>query len=97
MPNDDVRNNIAANRYELDTEQGTAFSDYQRRDGAITFTHTVVPKALQGRGIASRLIAGALADVRAKHLKVVPLCEFVAAYIQRHPEEQDLLAARTSG
>jgi len=98
MPtHDDVRNNLAANRYELDTEKGTAFSEYQRRDGAIAFTHTVVPKAIEGHGIASQLIASALADVRAQGLKVIPLCEFVAAYMQRHPEEQDLLAGRASG
>jgi hypothetical protein len=98
MPNEPaVRNNIAANRYELETEKGIAFSEYHRRDDPIVFTHTVVPKALEGLGIASRLTAAALADVRAQGLKVISHCPFVSAYIQRHPEEQDLLADREAG
>jgi len=93
MPNEpEIRNNVEAGRYELETEKGIAFSEYHLRDGVIVFTHTVVPKALEGLGIASRLTAGALADVRAQGLKVISHCPFVSAYIQRHPEVQDLLA-----
>ena len=63
-----------------------------REGKAITFIHTLVTKALEGRGIGSRLIAGALRDVRAKGLQLIAQCPFVAAYIERHPEERDLLA-----
>jgi predicted GNAT family acetyltransferase len=86
-----VRNNEQSDRYELDAEGGLAIAAYEKRGGALLFTHTEVPKALEGQGIASMLIKGALADARARGLKVVPLCEFVTAYLERHPEEQDLL------
>jgi len=89
----DVTDNAAADRYEIAADGGVAIAAYRLGDGVITFTHTEVPAALEGRGIASRLIKGALADVRARGLKVVPLCSFVAGYIQRHPEEQNLLAS----
>jgi uncharacterized protein len=46
----------------------------------------------RGRGLASQLVAGALENVRARGLKVVPRCPFVRAYIARHPEYRDLLA-----
>ncbi len=92
-----VQNNEAESRYKLDTGEGVAIAAYERRDGALIFTHSEVPEALEGRGIGSRLVKGALADVRAKGLKVVPLCEFVAAYLDRHPEEQDLLALDAPG
>jgi predicted GNAT family acetyltransferase len=88
----DVRNNQAESRYELTTGKGIAFSEYRRHDDVVVFTHTVVPKALEGQGIASRLIAGALADVRAQGLRLVSRCPFVSAYLQRHPEDRDLLA-----
>jgi predicted GNAT family acetyltransferase len=52
---------------------------------------------MEGKGIASRLVKGALDDARRQGLKVVPLCSFVAAYIDRHPEEQDLLASDAPG
>ena len=93
----DVRDNEGGSRYELKVDGGTAIAAYERRDGALIFTHTQGPDALEGQGIASRLIAGALADVREKGLKVVPLCEFVADYFDRHPEEQDLLALDAPG
>ncbi|MFC3432111.1 MULTISPECIES: GNAT family N-acetyltransferase [Sphingobium] len=47
--------------------------------------------------MGSRLISAALQDAREQGLKVIPLCEFVAAYIERHPEEQDLLALDAPG
>ncbi|SFJ66164.1 hypothetical protein SAMN03159338_2095 [Sphingomonas sp. NFR04] len=87
----EVRNNLDASRYELATEKGIAFSEYQRHEGIVIFTHTVVPKVLEGQGIGTRLIAGALADVRAQGLRIVSRCPFVSAYLQRHPEDRDLL------
>lgn len=90
----DVTDNAAEQRYELAVDGAVAIAAYRPRDGVLLFTHTEVPKALEGRGIAGRLIKGALADVRARGLKIVPLCSFVAAYIERHPEEQDLVAKR---
>jgi predicted GNAT family acetyltransferase len=86
-----ARNNERASRYELETEGGIAIAAYERRGEALAFTHTEVPAALQDQGIASRLIAGALADVRERGLKAIPLCAFVEAYFARHREVRDLL------
>ncbi len=88
----EVRNDEAKGRYELAVDGGLAIAAYRLRGGVVAFTHTEVPEPLEGRGIASRLIAGALADVRARGLKAEPLCAFVAAYMTRHPETRDLLA-----
>ncbi len=92
-----VRNNEQASRYEMETDEGLCFAAYEQREGAILFTHTEVPEAAEGKGYASRLIDGAFADVRARGLKLVPLCAFVAAYVDRHPETQDLLATAAPG
>ncbi|MDX3899042.1 MAG: GNAT family N-acetyltransferase [Sphingobium sp.] len=94
---DTVRNNEGESRYELEVEGEIAIAAYASRDGALVFTHTEVPDALEGQGVASRLVKGALDDVRTNGLKVVPLCAFVAAYFERHPEEQDLLALDAPG
>jgi hypothetical protein len=88
----EVSNNEAERRYELEVEGQLAIAEYRLRPGRITFTHTEVPDALEGRGIGSRLIKAALDDARAQGLKVVPTCAFVKHYMDRHPETQDLLA-----
>jgi predicted GNAT family acetyltransferase len=87
-----VRDDRARQRYELTVGDELAFIDYRRDGRIVSMTHAEVPPALRGGGIGSALIAGALALVRERGEKVVPLCTFVAHYMRRHPEVQDLLA-----
>ncbi len=89
---DDVRDNPARHRFELEVDGHLAIAVYSLASGVITFIHTEVPDALAGRGIGSRLAKGALAQVRDRGLKVVPRCPFIRGYIEKHPEWQDLLA-----
>jgi len=65
---------------------------YRRRDGALAITHTEVEKELSGRGFGSRLVAATLDDARRQGLRVVPLCPFVAHYVDEHAEYADLVA-----
>ncbi|HEV2443952.1 MAG TPA: GNAT family N-acetyltransferase [Steroidobacteraceae bacterium] len=87
-----VRDDSARQRYELEVEGGLAFIDYVRDGRNVVMTHAEVPFARRGGGIGSELVKGALALVRERGGKVVPLCPFVAQYIRRHPETRDLLA-----
>lgn len=90
---DTVIDNTADHRFEL-VVGGHLAAAYYRRDGdVITFVHTEVPPELGGRGVGSRLVAGALDQVRAKGWKVIADCPFVKAYIGKHAEYQDLLQA----
>ena len=85
-----VHQNAALSRFELDADGDTAVAYYRLADGVMTFTHTETPAHLWGRGIASRLIYGALESARAQGFKVVPRCSFVGAFLARHPEFDDL-------
>lgn len=89
-----VRDDPADRRYVLALGRETAFAAYDLAGDTITFTHTVVPPDRQGEGIATLLIRAVLDDVRRRGLAVIPQCPFVAAYMDRHPETQDLLAPR---
>jgi predicted GNAT family acetyltransferase len=90
-----VVDNPAELRYELrvdDRDDVVGEIRYRTEPGLVVLVHTDVWPAYEGRGLGSVLIEGALADIRARGLKVVPICPFVAAYIRRHPEVADLVA-----
>jgi len=83
--------NTARSRYEWPVEGRTAFVDYRRSDGVLALTHAEVPRELEGRGVGSAMVRAVLEAARANGEKVRPLCSFVAAYMRRHLEFQDLL------
>ena len=89
---DDVHDNPARNRFELDLDGHTAFATYRRDGGVLAILHTEVPKALNGRGIGSQLVRGLLEIARAEGLKIKPLCPFVVAYMDKHPDYTDVRA-----
>ena len=90
VSSDRVRNNTALSRYELDVDGALAFANYRLSRGSVIITHTETPPALRGQGIASRLVKGALEQIRADGLKVVAGCGFVVDYLQKHPEFSDI-------
>ena len=87
-----VADNPAQNQFEgrLD-DQIVAHSEYRLAPGVITFVHTEVDPAFEGRGLGGTLASNALDDVRSRGLRVVARCPFIAAYIRRHREYADLL------
>lgn len=86
-----VRDNTERHRFELDAGGHVAYSNYGRAGSVLTILHTEVPKELEGHGIGSALVRGVLDIARSQGLKVVPVCPFAKAYIERHPEYADLL------
>jgi predicted GNAT family acetyltransferase len=88
---DIIINNKRDHRYELAVEGHLAAAYYSLADGVVTFLHTEVPPELGGKGVGSKLIKGALAQVRADGLKVTAQCPFVKGYIDKHPEYADLV------
>lgn len=88
----EVRHNAAAHRYEVEADGNLAVADYEMQDGKQVFTHTLVPEALRGRGLAEALVRRALHDAQAAGRKVVPACSYVAKFIERNQEFSTLLA-----
>ena len=86
-----VTDNLAKHRFELTAGDNVAFASYTLAPGVITFTHAEVPAALAGQGIGSTLARGALEQARARGLKVVPRCPFIAAFIAKNAEFSDLV------
>jgi hypothetical protein len=87
-----VTHNAAASRFEALIDGRLGVCAYYRQGDVIALTHTEVPRAAQGQGHAAALVQAALDWARHESLRVRPLCSYVAAYMQRHPETQDLIA-----
>ncbi|HQU47840.1 MAG TPA: GNAT family N-acetyltransferase [Casimicrobiaceae bacterium] len=88
----DIVHNAAAQRFEVVLDGALARCDYRRVGNVLQLHHTEVPKALEGRGIAGRLVEAALGWAKAEGLQIAPYCSYVRAYMKRHPETQPLLA-----
>lgn len=83
----EVVHNEADRRYELRTDGGLlGLIDYRLEPGAVALVHTEIDPRFERQGLGTQLVAGALADLRERGLRVIPACPFVAAYLRRHPE-----------
>jgi uncharacterized protein len=79
-------------RYELRVDGELAgFILYRLEPGAVVLVHTDIDPRFEGHGLGGRLVRGALDDLRSRHLRVVPVCPFVRAFINRHAEYADLV------
>ena len=86
-----IEHAAARQRFFLRVEGHEAGLDYQLREGVMTITHTGVPAAVEGRGLASQLTRAAFEHARTAGWKVRPACSYAAAWARRHPEYQSLL------
>lgn len=86
-----VVNNDRARQFEIEVDGQVGFLRYRLSGSQIRLIHTEVPESLRGRGYASELTRAAFAHAAKAHLRVVPVCPFVQAYLARHPELSPLV------
>ena len=87
-----VVHNEHESRYEMPVDGSKAILVYRRNGNVLQLVHTEVPVEFEGRGLASKLVQGALDDIRARGETIVPRCSYVSAWLKRHPAYQDLVA-----
>jgi uncharacterized protein len=88
-----VSNDPAHNRYVAIVDgQVAGFAVYRLEGERTIFQHTIVADEYEGQGVGSTLARVALDDVVATGRKIVPICPFIAAYIERHPEYEQSVA-----
>jgi uncharacterized protein len=84
-----------AKRYEAYVgDELAGFADYHAQPGLLTILHTEIDPAFEGQGVGSRFVAGMLDEVRSQGGRVLPICPFVLAFLQRHAEYRDLVWTR---
>ncbi len=87
----DIQHDAAAMRFHAVVAGGEAECVYRLADKLMNIVHTEVPSQAEGRGLAAALVRAALAHARAMGWRVRPSCSYVASYMRRHTETQDLL------
>ncbi|OOG50200.1 GNAT family N-acetyltransferase [Rhodanobacter sp. C01] len=87
-----IQHDRSAHRFSTQVDGADCGLDYALVAGVMTITHTGVPPAVGGRGIASALVQEAFATARREGWKVVPACSYSAVWLGRHPEYRDLVA-----
>ena len=87
-----IQHDRSAGRFTTTVDGLQGYVTYTEDGGVMTITHTVVPDAIGGRGIAGRLVQAALDHARGAGLEVLPQCSYAAAYMDKHPEYADLRA-----
>ena len=85
-PNVEVQHDEAVRRFTATRDGHTGFMSYRRDHGSMVFLHTEVPPELEGHGVGGALVRAGLDYARSLGLHIVPLCPFVRAWIERHPE-----------
>lgn len=89
-----ITHNEAASRFQTLVDGVLCVLDYRQSDGVMTITHTGVPDAVGGRGIAAALTLAAFEAARREGWRVVPACSYAAAWLARHPQYADLAGRR---
>jgi predicted GNAT family acetyltransferase len=69
-----------------------ALISYERSPTWMALLHTEVQEGFEGLGIGTQLVARVIDDARERGLAVVPRCPFVRRWLERHPEQQDVLS-----
>ncbi|AZI44591.1 N-acetyltransferase (plasmid) [Deinococcus psychrotolerans] len=94
QPATELRDNSAKHQYEIFSgDQLVGLAKYRVSGNTVNLYHTEVEDGHEGEGLGSQLAKHALDDVKAQGKQVIPSCPFIAAYIERHPEYQDLVQA----
>lgn len=87
----ELTDNVERSRYEMVVDGQTSYVSYMRTGDRLTLVHTEVPKALGGRGVGSTLATATFRDIRSRGQRAAVECEFLQAFVKRHPEFGDLV------
>lgn len=88
----DIQHDNASGRFSVVVDGHQCELVYRLNRGVMTITHTGVPRAVGGRGIAAELVRAAFEAAKAQGWKVVPACSYAAAFVRRHNQYASLLA-----
>ena len=87
-----IRHDAASRRFAIEVDGHLGYLEYERDGGTMAITHTIVPPAIGGRGIASELVRAVALHARNEGLRIDPQCSYADAWLRRHKEFEGLRA-----
>ena len=84
-----ITNNELSSRFEVSVDGGIGFLRYRIEADSILLLHVEVPPEARGHGVAAELSRAALEFAQERKLKAIPVCSYVAAYVRRHPANNE--------
>ena len=77
--------NHAENRFEMMVDGYMAYIEFEIHNGIYSLTHTISPKEIGGRGVASSLIEKVLIHLKAENQLFIPICPMIVGFVKKHP------------
>jgi predicted GNAT family acetyltransferase len=74
-----------SHQFSAEVDGVRAVLDYTLTGSVMNITHTGVPTAIGGRGVAAELMRAALATAQERKWSVNPICSYAVAYMKKHP------------
>ena len=84
--------NIDECKYEYHIDSHIAYITYDDQNGNMHLTHTIVPEALAGKGLARTLLEDVLQEIKKADKKAVAQCSYIVKYQEKNPEASELFA-----
>lgn len=79
-------------KYEYHIDGYVAYITYDDQDGNMHLTHTIVPDALAGKGLAKMLLEDVLSEIEKAGKKAVAQCSYIVKYQEKNPDKADIFA-----
>lgn len=82
--------NVDECKYEYHIDGHVAYITYDDQQGNMHLTHTIVPEALAGKGLARTLLEDVLQALKKENKKAVAKCSYIVKYQEKNPEARNL-------
>lgn len=90
----EIKHQLDQKLFKTEVEGRTAFVQYRLLNGSLDIIHTIVPRPIEGQGIASALVKAAYDYAVANGLKPKATCTYAIAWLRRHPEMEKAAAVK---
>ena len=92
MPKHAIAHHPIPGRFATEVDGQQAHLDYEMAGDVMHITHTIVPDAIAGRGIAGDLVQAAFELARQEMWRVKPVCSYAEGWVAKHPQYKEMLA-----